>query len=118
MASNPQLRPADDGLPDAEAVAIAVAAPDPLAAASLPLADRLRRAWAGSLAILAVASCLLGWVFRMEIAAAVHVWWSSATFGHGFFILPFGLFLPYRRLHRLAARSEAHTSELQSPMRI
>lgn len=102
MASNPQLRPAEEPPLGPEAGAIPAAAPAPVAAASPARADG-RRAWAGSLATLAAASALLAWAFRIEIAAAVHVWWSSAAYGHAFFIVPISLFLLYRLRHRLAA---------------
>lgn len=61
-----------------------------------------RSAWRGSLIVLAVASAALGWLFRAEIAAAVQVWSTSATFGHAFFIAPISLLLFYRARHRLA----------------
>lgn len=79
---------------------------DPAQLLAIPAARSLaaphKAAWLGSLTVFAVASALLGWLFRSEIAAAVQVWSSSATFGHAFFIVPISAFLFYRMRHRLA----------------
>lgn len=61
-----------------------------------------RAAWRSSLAILVVASAAVAWMFRTEVAAAVQVWSTSATFGHAFFVAPLSLLLLYRARHRLA----------------
>lgn len=70
--------------------------------ASAPGPSEWRRAWILSLALFTAASAVLIWVFWGEAAAAVHVWSTSSTFGHGFLILPIVAFLFYRLRHRLA----------------
>lgn len=63
----------------------------------------LSRQWRLSLAVFAACSAVLLWLFRHEIGAAVKVWSTSPTFGHGYFIFPISAFLLYRQRHRLAA---------------
>ena len=61
------------------------------------------RVWIRSITLFLVCTGLLFWIFRSEVTALIDVWKSSATFGHGFFILPIVLFLFYRLHERLFA---------------
>ncbi|WP_193369803.1 exosortase A [Pelagibius marinus] len=65
--------------------------------------------WARSLIIFGAASIGLFFAFRQEIAAAIAVWSSSATFGHAFFIAPISLLLLFGQRHRLALLQPAPT---------
>lgn len=62
-----------------------------------------RRTWTAGLAVLAASSAVLIALFWPEITAAIQVWATSRTFGHGFLIVPIAAFLFYRIRHRLAA---------------
>ncbi|HTO63153.1 MAG TPA: exosortase A [Bradyrhizobium sp.] len=55
-----------------------------------------------SLLVFATCSILLLWAFRSAILAAVHVWSTSGTYGHGFLVFPIILFLFWRLRHHLA----------------
>ena len=65
--------------------------------------SHLSLSWVMSLAIFAIGSAILIWLFQPEIGAAIRVWRDSETFGHAFFIFPIILFLFFRLRDRLAA---------------
>lgn len=95
---------------DAEAVLLKLDPSTPGAALDAPATGWFQRGlafwgrdWARSICVFAGCSLLLIWVFRSEIGAAVHVWRSSLTFGHGAFVFPITLFLFYRLRAPLAA---------------
>lgn len=73
------------------------------AATERHIRDSRREAWTASLAVFALSSAALVWIFWSDISAAVRVWWTAATFGHAFFIFPIVLFLLFRLHRRLAA---------------
>lgn len=131
MATIRQVQPIDKRRSDALAVVRASAAPAEAprvgnadagrggSASSLdPVTRRtnLPKAWTSGLAAFAVCSAILIWAFWTEIAAAVHVWSTSPTFGHGFLIFPITLFLLYRLRHRLAALQPSPAPWAMMPM--
>ncbi len=104
MQSTPQIRPQESAAPlPPGGNRLPPGGTQAPAEPPQPTAAGLRKAWGVSLAIFAVCSLALGWIFWNEIAAAVRVWNTSRTYGHAYFILPISLFLLYRLRHRLAA---------------
>src|SRR5690606_30986738 len=52
-----------------------------------------------------LAVLLWGWLFREALALAVHTWYVSEIFSHGFFILPGVLYLIWRERRSLDYRA-------------
>ncbi len=57
--------------------------------------------------LLMLLSCwaVIGWVFRLDIAAMVYQWSTSATFSYGFLVLPGAAFLAWQRLGSIPGNS-------------
>jgi exosortase A len=60
-------------------------------------------AWRMPLLAFLLGLLALGLIFREEAEAAVRTWDSSATYNHGWLILPISIWLAWSRRHRLAA---------------
>lgn len=70
-------------------------------------ADATRRAWRRhGFFLIACASIVLA-VFRQDVAALTHIWWSNTTFGHCLFIAPVIAWLVWQRRDGLAALTPA-----------
>lgn len=66
--------------------------------------------WAVALWALGAALLAWGFVFRVEIIAAVTVWSTSATYNHGWLVLPVAAWLAWGRRHRLSVLSPVPTA--------
>ncbi len=63
----------------------------------------LRRPWAASLALLAAAILVLGFLHAETARSIAGIWSSSATYAHGWLILPIAAWLAWRERARLAS---------------
>ncbi|HEV2097884.1 MAG TPA: exosortase A, partial [Stellaceae bacterium] len=86
----------------------ALATPSPIGAnaSTLPLSSPSLR-WRTALLTIAVAACILGFVFRSDVTMAVRVWIASTAYNHCFLILPLVGFLLWERRAVIAASSPA-----------
>lgn len=69
--------------------------------------EAARAAWCAAAAALILGSAALLWLFRDAAAAALQVWRDSATFNHGFLILPIAIYLAHERRAVFAAAHPA-----------
>jgi len=68
-----------------------------------PVAAHRAWLWAGGMTL--VSWLLLGWVYWDTAASIVAIWMRSATYAHGFLVLPISAFLIWRQRRTLASLS-------------